>query len=169
MRWPCFIRDERVLGTSRIKTVPDYFSALTNQPLWIFVRLNERHIESSTEALCWWRVAVFRAGIRVIWVTGGWFCVCCPVNWESRSAQHTLPSAKGQLRVFACPTVPGPLEFGSHWNISLCRISQGIQRESCVLYWGQPAFWFLCWLWELCYNLLSEQVSWERALLVMCW
>lgn len=112
---------------------------------------------------------LFRAGIRVIGVTGGWFCVCCPVNWESRSAQHTLPSAKGQLRVFACPTVPGPLEFGSHWNISLSRISQGIQRDSCVLYWGQPAFWFLCWLWELCYNLLSEQVSWERALLVMCW
>lgn len=35
MRWPgsSFARDERVLGTSRVMTVPDHFSALTNQLL----------------------------------------------------------------------------------------------------------------------------------------
>lgn len=40
---------------------------------------------------------------------------------------------KGTVKSLCLPTVPGPQKH-------LCRISQVIQRDSCVLYWGPPSF-----------------------------
>lgn len=104
MRWAgsSFARDERVLGTSGVTTVPDHFSALTNQLLCIFVLCNERCIESSAQRHC--------ASVRC-WIQGrGKGCWGC--GWM---ILDLLPGGLGKQIWPAYPAVCRLGEAGKLW------------------------------------------------------
>ena len=78
--------------------------------------------------------------------------VCCLVGWEGGSGQHTLPSAKGQLRVFGCP-----VSSGTQISLTdLCRVLREMESGSSVLRCG------------LCNQLFSFPAGFENCA-ITCW